>query len=557
MLNVRQIQILILLWNDDYTGTELAEKVKSSRRTIIRDINEINQYLTERSIAQIKSSSKYHMIIKNYREFQSLIEQFEIDDQTFLFKLLILNNKSIDNLMAETYLSKKEVVNTVERLNDRYQGFINITSKIGKGYQVDFQKITKIDLLAYLIFNNPKLLQNLPKLNIAVVNKLIEEDKTYIPPEINKYLIAKQITAQLIALKICQKEDIQEFYLEKIQTLNKLNVTSIKHILKKVTAKYGLRIDETTLVTDITEHLCRNNLFPTFISASLTKQIKDIKIKNPFAFDLASDFRKLAEQEIKDISINDEYIGLYVVRAMDILSEDKNIKILMYTYQRSIANINENILLENINNINLKSVYSKDEFDKLLQTKSYDISIMNGPNRDNSGNFDISINGIINQQHIDHLKRITSNYYINKNLSNILTPNNYLNLDNQNSSYLDNLRIGLSTFHDRDLLKDDLIQTLINREEAGNQLVIDGMIAIPHAAANIKFGKIFAIKLANPVILNKNSISLILNVVIDDQEEESRQIFSYLYKIFHNISKEQVKQISSYEDLFKILSTPE
>lgn len=229
----------------------------------------------------------------------------------------------------------------------------------------------------------------------------------------------------------------------------------------------------------------------------------------------------------------------------------------MYTYQRSIANINENILLENINNINLKSVYSKDEFDKLLQTKSYDISIMNGPNRDNSGNFDISINGIINQQHIDHLKRITSNYYINKNLSNILTPNNYLNLDNQNSSYLDNLRIGLSTFHDRDLLKDDLIQTLINREEAGNQLVIDGMIAIPHAAANIKFGKIFAIKLANPVILNKNSISLILNVVIDDQEEESRQIFSYLYKIFHNISKEQVKQISSYEDLFKILSTPE
>lgn len=385
MLNVRQIQILILLWNDDYTGTELAEKVTSSRRTIIRDINEINQYLTERSIAQIKSSSKYHMIIKNYREFQSLIEQFEIDDQTFLFKLLILKNKSIDNLMVETYLSKKEVINTVDRLNGRYHDFISISTKIGKGYQIQFQKITKVDLLAYLIFNNPKLLQNLPNLNMVVINGLIEKDKKYIPPEINKYLITKQITAQLIALNICQTEDIKEFYSEKIQTLNKLNTTSIKNILNKITSKYGLRIDETTLVTDISEHLCRNNLFPTFISASLTKQIKDIKIKNPFAFDLACDFRKLAEQEIDGISINDEYIGLYVVRAMDIFSEDKNIKILMYTYQRSIANINENILLENINNINLKSVYSKDEFDKLLETESYDISIMNGPNHDNAG----------------------------------------------------------------------------------------------------------------------------------------------------------------------------
>ncbi|WP_164505296.1 HTH domain-containing protein [Companilactobacillus keshanensis] len=557
MLNVRQIQILILLWNDDYTGTELAERVNSSRRTIIRDINEINQYLIERSIAQINSSSKYHMVIKNYREFQALIEQFEIDDQTFLFKLLILKNKSIDNLMAETYLSKKEVANTVERLNNRYQGFVEITSKIGKGYQVDFQRITKVDLLAYLIFNNPKLIQNVPNLNMPKINNLIKEDKQYIPPEINKYLVSKQITAQFLALNICQIDDAKKFYLEKIQILNKLNTASIKKILRQITDKYELQIEETSLVTDITEHLCRNNLFPTFISASLTKQIKDIKIKNPFAFDLANDFSQAAKEEIKDIIINDEYIGLYVVRAIDIISEDKNIKILMYTYQRSIANINENILLENINNINLKSVYSKDEFDNLLRDNSYDISIMNGPSSDNSGKFDISINGIINQQHISYLKRITSNYYINKNLGNIFTPSNYLNLDNQNGSYLDNLRIGLSEFKSRDLLGDDLIRTLINREEAGNQLIIDSIIAVPHASSRIKFGSIFAIKLENPVILNNNSINLILNVVIDDQEEASRQIFSYLYKIFHNTSKEKIKQISSYEDLFKILNNPE
>ncbi|KRK65486.1 transcription regulator [Companilactobacillus tucceti DSM 20183] len=557
MLNVRQIQILILLWNDDYTGTELAEKVNSSRRTIIRDINEINQYLIERSIAQIKSSSKYHMVIKNYREFQSLIEQFEIDDQTFLFKLLILKNKSIDNLMAETYLSKREVTNTVERLNNRYHGFINIVSKIGKGYQIEFKKITEVDLLAYLIFNNPKFIQNIPELDLPTINKIIEKNKQYIPPEVNKYLVSKQITAQLIALNICKVEDTQDFYLDKIETLNKLNTSFIKEVLRKVTNKYGLRLDETTLVTDITEHLCRNNLFPTFISASLIKQIKDIKIKNPFAFDLANDFRKTIENKIPDISINDEYIGLYVVRAMDIMSEDKNIKILMYTYQRSIANINENILLENINNINLKSVYSKDEFEKFVKTNHYDISIMNGPNRGDSGQFDISINGIINQQHISYLKRITSNYYINKNLSNILTPNNYLNLANSNGNYLSNLKIGLSEFKNRDLLSDDLIQTLINREEAGNQLIIDGVIAVPHATANIKFGNIFAIKLDNPVNLNNNLINLILNVVINDQEEESRQIFSYLYKIFHNTPKEKIKQISSYDDLLKILNTQE
>ncbi len=545
----------MLLWNGDYTGTELAEKVNSSRRTIIRDINEISQYLIERSIAQINSSSKYHMIIKDYRKFQSLVEQFENDDQEFLFKLLILKNKSIDNLMSETYLSKKEVANSVERLNNRYQGFIEITSKIGKGYQITFQKITEVDLLAYLIFNNPKLIQELPDLNMDSIDKLIEQDENLIPPEVNKYLIAKQIRAQFIALTICQVDDIGKFYAEKSNVTAKITFKNVTNVVHTVTSKYGLQLDETSLVTDITDHLCRNNLFPTFISTSLTKQINDIKMKNPFAFDLANDFRHVAEDNTNDIIINDEYIGLYVVRAMDIMAEDKNIKILMYTYQRSIANINENILLENLNNINLKSVYSKDEFEQLLQKNNYDISIMNGPSQDDAGNFDMSVNGIINQQHIAYLKRITSNYYIHRNLGNIFTPNNFLNISNGSVDYLDNLKIGLATFKDRDLLSDELIHTLVTREEAGNQLVIDGLIAIPHAVDNIKFSNIFAIKLDNPVILNNSPIDLILSVVINDREEESRQIFSYLYKIFHNISKDKIMNINGYEDLFKILNT--
>ena len=89
MLNARQVQILLLLWNQDHSGEYLSKEVNSSRRTIIRDISALNQELSIKNTAVINSEGKYSLEIHNYSQFQELITQFENQERNILYYLLI------------------------------------------------------------------------------------------------------------------------------------------------------------------------------------------------------------------------------------------------------------------------------------------------------------------------------------------------------------------------------------------------------------------------------------------------------------------------------------
>lgn len=525
MLNARQIQILLLLWNQDYSGDYLAKKVNSSRRTIIRDINDLNQVLSANNTATINSSGKYSLIIKNYSQFQSLINQLENQDREIIYYILVNNSQSLDELMDKTFLSKNDVLNSIERSNQRYQDILEIKSKLGIGYFIKLKFGTAIDLLAYLISVSPN---NIKK----------SVNKKFFPDTLNSYITDHQLVAQLSALETIDPNNIKEFYQKKSILINEISFSSVQSCIERVSKHFSIKLSKQDLAGKITLHLRRYNLFPTFISNLLLKQMNDLNLKEPFAFEMAADLKDAIVIQYPNILINTDFLALYIIDCMENKESIKNVNILMFTFQRSIAYINENIISDSIQNIKITSVFNLSEFHERVKTNSYDIVITDGFSDDIRYNPDLIINGIINDTSIIRLKKLVSDNYIHNNLEQMFPKENFLSFNNKSSNYFKTIKEILKHFEDNNLIDQELSTKLYDREEEGNQLVINH-VAIPHAVSNLDISRIFAVGLNKPLKLNGSEIFFLLLVIVNDKNDDYKQIFNYLYKVLNN------KQIDS------------
>ena len=61
MLPLREVKILRLLSQQDFSGDELAKQLNASRRTIVRDIAAINDEIQTNRIGRITTQNKYHL----------------------------------------------------------------------------------------------------------------------------------------------------------------------------------------------------------------------------------------------------------------------------------------------------------------------------------------------------------------------------------------------------------------------------------------------------------------------------------------------------------------
>ncbi len=540
MLNARQVQILLLLWNQDYSGDYLARKVDSSRRTIIRDITTLNQVLSADKIATIDSTGKYSLIIQNYPKFQSLIHQFEDEDRKIVYYLLINDSLSIDELMEKTFLSKNDVLNSIERINQREKDTLHISSRIGIGYLLTLNFGTKTDLLAYIISVMPE-----------------EEKKSLnhsqIPDELRNYITDNQLASQMTAISLIYPASPAEFYQQKLNLINEITFSNIQNNIEEVSKKFSIKLSKKDLSEKITLHLRRYNLFPTFISSLLSKQMNDLKLKEPFAFDMAYDLRKEIIKNHPNVLINSDYLALYIINCMETETTVKKVKILMFTFQRSIAYINENIIFEAVKNIQLTSIFNLTEFNQRAKTRGYDIIITNGFSDDIKCTPDLIIDGIIDESTTIHLKKLVSDNYIHKNLTQMFPEENYMEFDNESSNYFKAIKKILKEFTAKNLLTPELSEQLLDREEAGNQLIINH-VAIPHSVSGMNMSKIFAVGLNEPLKLNDSEIYFIVIVAVNDKNDDYKQIFNYLYKILSNKQIKSTNNFESYASIMDVLN---
>lgn len=539
MFNARQVQILLLLWNQDHSGDYLAKQVDSSRRTIIRDINTLNQELSKDDTAFINSEGKYSLEIHNYPKFQSLITQFENQDRNILYSLLTHDNLSLDELMDETLLSKLDITNSIERINQRSKNIMNITTKPGLGYLLNLTFGTRVDLLAYLIMIIPK--------NIGY--RINRDD---FPSSLRSYITDGQLTAQLEALHLMSAVDLNRFYDNKKQLVEAIQFVQIQSCIEKVSRDFSIQLSKQSLSEKVTLHLRRFNLFPTFISSLLLKQLNDLKLKEPFAFEMAENLKQEIEKANPTILVNSEFLALYIIDCMETKTTVRPVRVLMFTSQRSIAYINENVILESIKNIDLTSIFNRSEFNQKIEENSYDIVITNGFNGEFEDDPTLIINGLIDEATTSRLKKLVSDNYFHNNLDQIFPKQNYLSFPNQSNNYLKTFKEILKYFDKNELLDQKMATKLIDREEEGNQLVINH-VAIPHAVNEANFSKIFAVDLDKPVKLNGTEIYFILIVIVNDHNDDYKQLFNYLYKILNHRDITSVSENKTYEHVLGFL----
>jgi Phosphotransferase system mannitol/fructose-specific IIA domain (Ntr-type) len=235
---------------------------------------------------------------------------------------------------------------------------------------------------------------------------------------------------------------------------------------------------------------------------------------------------------------------------MEIKTSIKPVKILMYTAQRSIAYINENLITDAVNNISMTSVFNTDEFNKQISNESYDILVTNGFNDGLKHTPDIVINGLIDDTTISRLKKLVSDNYFHNNLNQMFPKENYLYYENRSNNYFKVLKNVLKYFIENEQLDQKMSVKLLNREEEGNQLMINH-VALPHAVNETNFSRIFAVDLKTPLKLNKTNIYLILIVIVNDKNDDYKQLFNYLYKILNGKQATQVNADKSYESILK------
>lgn len=541
MLNARQVQILLLLWNQDHSGEYLSKEVNSSRRTIIRDINTLNQELSVKDTAVINSEGKYSLKIHNYSQFQELITQFENQDRNILYYLLINDYLSIDELIDKSLLSKTDIMNSIDRINQRNKNILEIKSKVGLGYFIDLHFATKVDLLSYLIAVIPK------EVNLNVL-------KNDFPNDLKEYLTDNQSIAQLQAISLIQSANIKSFYDHKRNLLKNIKESNIENQIELVSKNFSIKLSKKRLAQNISTHLKRYNLFPTFISNLLLKQMSDLKQKEPFAFEMAQNLQNEIEKNNPSILINSDFLALYIINCMEIKTSIKPVKILMYTAQRSIAYINESLIADAVNNISLTSVFNTEEFNKQILNESYDILVTNGFNDVLNHTPDIVINGLIDDATISRLKKLVSDNYFHNNLNQMFPRKNYLYYENRSNNYFKVLKNVLKYFIDEEQLDQKMSVKLLNREEEGNQLMINH-VALPHAVNETNFSRIFAVDLKTPLKLNKTDIYLILIVIVNDKNDDYKQLFNYLYKILNKKRVTQVNVDKSYENILRYFRT--
>jgi len=581
MLNSRELRIILLLQEHDLSGEELAGLLASSRRTIVRDIARINTLFSDEKIGSIESIKKYHLLILNAANFNQLLTQSNNESNLVLLNLLIYPNITMAELAERTFLSRQNVLNCIEKVNRQYQKVLKISLRPRIGISIAINHISKVDVLANLILDNQQLVTQQLKLTEATA-KLAEPlaaIRQQLPEPLFNYLNEAQLNAQGLAcllisnqmvptqhteiLNSLLKQRVPEglarimasFFGTKIKLLNSITVRQVQTAVAETKTQYPLDGFDQHFAEAIFRHLCRSSMFPTFVPTSLSEQISYLKIKNPFAFDFAFDLAQKLQTSFDQIQIDDEYVALYVLHAIAAPTA-RNVRTLMYATRQSVANINKMIIMEQIPNLDIEMVFSKEQLEAQLDYVDYNLIIGNGLHPNDLRlpvNFDSTFNGVISQDELDRLKNLSSESYIQKNLTSFFPKSHFVYLPAKAKNVQHVLQTGMDQFVKKGLLTADEVEALTTREAAGNQLVLNH-VSLPHASAKLNDAyEIFAIAFDGEVEIDHKPIYLIIIVLANHQRADSGQVFGYLYSKLKQLNQVQLQNVTGYEGLVEYL----
>lgn len=562
MFSERQKKLLEMLEVGDFSGNDLAVKLGVSRRTVVREIKDINTYLQKDKIGFIYTKNIYHLEILQKAKLYSILNSSIPDKYLLLFNLLVHAPVSIDDLSALILLSRKNILQNIKLLNDEYSQAFSILIIQGKGVSLEGKVVSRIDLLA-------SLLQRFPDL-IKVSSELSFDDKVNIKKyfdiasplivqmsdHITKFEIEQQIKAMAL-LELTENSkihkplivDINDFYLSKSELYAKLLLQKdeIMAVIKGCLQRY--KVDSSEITDLIYFHVVRSAVFPIVFSKLPINQKNEIQTSDPLSFDLTNELRIALNKIFPQIYLNNSFLVLYSLMAFKNQSKQDRQKILLLSDSNALGSINKMLVEQRIKNttciLKVKTgSYDYEKYDLVLWNSNVDPLL-------SASKVDYIFDGILNKKDTEKIQLTLTDKFYGQICRNELKKNQSLIYNERSKDYFDVLSTCLDIFCGNGQILAEDCQALLSREGEGNQLTIES-IAIPHVISNRIQSPfvILTIFLQNEVIIKSQKIDTILIVLVNQDVKDKGGIFKYLYgklsKVPSGSNLNQVKLISMF-----------
>lgn len=545
MLNERQIVLLQYLMKNSYSGGELATYLKTSRRTVIRDVAIIDYWLTTNQLGTIDNSQRYSLTINDQTELQKKLQVLQLQKYRLLALVLINRYVTIDDLTDQMRLTKKEIDDEIKALNRNYQYLFVIEKKTSKGIYITASNYERINLLASLLFSFTDLMADLPD----GMSEKATVKANQMTSSILNFETKQQLAVQLIAYQLCQNAiptiTFSDYLAQKLAKIQKISDFNLGRVLARMNEEYQVQIDTEVCATILVQHIQRTLSFPSYFESDMRAQFEELRLIYPFIFEFAQVITDNIQAFLDVLFIDSQYIALYMTNSQT--ASEAKINLVMYEERYSISNINQVLIENKMNRVNLEIAHSVDKLEELLEQHPNSILIIdrNQVLKNHAAQIDYVFNGILNDDDLLTIQDVINTTLIKKEIETVLTPTQFMSLSSQ-PTFKETLAAGLVQLTDDGRLTKQQAVALENRELAGNQLVV-GQLSLPHIKAPIETPfKLFYFKLSEPVKIEETSITAIMIVIVDSRSTEYTQLFSYLYAKFKTLD---LTRINNYETL--------
>lgn len=569
-LNKRQSKIINILKNSKQpiSSKALAEDIGCSTKTIQVEVKNINSIMDSVKIESARGVG-YNLVgdIGSLKDIKDESIKNDFDRISYILKKIILlyngDTLKIENLADEMYVSLSTIKNDlkeVKKILKMYNLKVISKHKLGIGIDGDKNNLIRCVIeisLKYEDINIEDFFSEFVSLNMIsirneILNKLENENIIFTDYEFNNMFNYILLYLSL-ENKINYKDYIDKYiinYKEKVQnkntegTKNKV-LYSIDKFIKNLKLATSIDLSDDDLFKD---YLCKHIInFCIKNDLNINNQSiisNDIKLKYPFAFELANIAKTTLEEDL-NIDINENEvanIAIHIGGALQRSSNNENHKVLK-TIIVCASGIGTSMLIK----AKLESKFEK-RLEVLKVIPSYLIDYVGVMDVDfiiatvpvEVKNIPvIKISPFLDDKEVNIIEKFldTGNIYYNVNLSDIFSEDLFfIDLDFENKydviSYMSDKLL------ENNYIDEEMKNSYIEREKIATT-EIGNMVAIPHGA----HGKVFKNAIAIGIL--KRSIpwdvgQVRLIVMLSLQKESIlnyEDLFSNIYKRIDSIAK--------------------
>ncbi|AQY52110.1 hypothetical protein UE46_14500 [Listeria weihenstephanensis] len=568
MLNQRQVQIMDRLENEKASGLELAKLTGTSKRTILRDISQINHIL--QTIGEITSSQAggYQLDIRDKAAYTNLLHQSMYDDELILLELLRHDFRTLDDLAATLFLSKALISEKIVFLRGHYENRLQIKSKPNYGHYLDESPFRKMILLANLIDKNPPFFCE--RLGISVndyatlLDGIRKVDGALYYPNIHSAHLASLILAasiledepnmdwhqQLVGQdKQAEARGLMAFFMEAQQRKSAaVSPQKVQEILQGLAEQYSTPVYDLELVEQLVGHLKRSIAYPIILHDRKLHNISNIKAVYPLAFDLSIAFVSSAN-EVFGIELYDiDLIGLYFSCAMERIKQSAA-KVILFSDQYAVASINKQMIEKELQSIEIIVVMHRQELQTTLQDQDIKL-ILNNHATFQEFETDVAcidIKQVITKAELRSIQDTLEKIDVRKNIRTFFPENLAMDYHNAPEEDWNTIVQGICReLEARDILSSDEAMKIQEREQKGNNLVINHL-ALPHCTTqrNQAFFAVF-VHLAEAVLVDGTLVHNALVACVNPNVSTELKVFSYLYYVLNEHDSEDILSLTDY-----------